>query len=79
MVRLEIGVGVGEAPQPQDHRQPNEVVTFVLPLSVRFNCDDFNSGPLGGNPLIKLTIVQIKSRVKSPEIISGGNLFKILV
>ena len=45
-------VGVGEAPQPQDHRQPNEVVTFVLPLSVGFNCDDFNSGPLGGNPLI---------------------------
>ena len=52
MVRLEIGVGVGEAPQPQDHRQPNEVVTFVLPRSVGFNCDDFNSGPLGGDPLI---------------------------
>ena len=49
---VEIGVGVGEAPQPLDHLQPNEVVTFVPPLSVRFNCDDFNSGPLGGNPLI---------------------------
>ena len=41
------GRSTGEAPEPQDHLQPNEVVTLVLPLSVGFNCDDFNSGPLG--------------------------------